>query len=293
MHPDKQVKDWIVDAALFAGFLAAMWMDLTGLAVHQWLGLLMGAACAYHLRVHRQWVSTVTRRILKYRNNQVRRLWLLDLGVLVGMGVTLLTGLVISTWLALPLSGYALWRNAHVIASIATLVVVVAKIGAHWRWIMTVAQKKVVGVRPALPKGGSQTGGAGISRREFLGLMAAAGGLALLAGAKPLLSTMTAQAASQVDLTASAVPPAQAASPVDATASAVPSSLSSAAQAASSVDGTASAVLSSQTAAAQAEEAASATCQIRCGNRCSYPGRCHRYTDTNGNQRCDLGECLS
>jgi hypothetical protein len=256
MQIDKQVKDWIVDAGLFAGFLAAMWMDLTGVAVHQWWGLLMGAACGYHLLVHRQWVSTVTRRLLSTKNKRVRRLWLLDFGVLVGVVATGLTGLVISTWLALPLAGYALWRSVHVIASVATLALVVAKIGVHWRWIMTVAQKKVFGVAQALPKSGSQIGQARIGRREFLGLLGAAGGLALLAAAKPLLSTTMAQTVSSLDTTASDLP-------------------------------------SSGSATAQGEDAASTTCQIRCGNRCSYPGRCHRYTDTNGNQRCDLGECLA
>jgi hypothetical protein len=32
---------------------------------------------------------------------------------------------------------------------------------------------------------------------------------------------------------------------------------------------------------------------VRCDRRCSYPGHCRKYTDSNGNGRCDLGECLS
>lgn len=34
-------------------------------------------------------------------------------------------------------------------------------------------------------------------------------------------------------------------------------------------------------------------CTVRCGRRCFYPGHCRRYRDTNGNGRCDLGECVS
>ena len=33
------------------------------------------------------------------------------------------------------------------------------------------------------------------------------------------------------------------------------------------------------------------TCQVLCNRRCSFPGHCRRYTDANGNNRCDLGEC--
>ena len=45
--------------------------------------------------------------------------------------------------------------------------------------------------------------------------------------------------------------------------------------------------------AATARNNAAASCTIRCGRRCSYPGHCRRYTDSNGNGRCDLGECTS
>ncbi|HQP08880.1 MAG TPA: hypothetical protein PLY85_07660, partial [Anaerolineaceae bacterium] len=35
-----------------------------------------------------------------------------------------------------------------------------------------------------------------------------------------------------------------------------------------------------------------ASCVVRCPRGCSFPGRCHKYTDSNNNQKCDLGECL-
>ncbi len=43
MKQDKQKRNWIIDAVLFGGFLVALWLDLTGLAVHQWLGIAVGA----------------------------------------------------------------------------------------------------------------------------------------------------------------------------------------------------------------------------------------------------------
>jgi hypothetical protein len=38
---------------------------------------------------------------------------------------------------------------------------------------------------------------------------------------------------------------------------------------------------------------ATGSCVVRCGRRCSYPGHCRRDVDTDGNWRCDPGECLS
>ena len=34
------------------------------------------------------------------------------------------------------------------------------------------------------------------------------------------------------------------------------------------------------------------SCQVRCRRSCSFPGKCRRYTDDNGNGCCDLGECV-
>jgi ABC-type Fe3+ transport system permease subunit len=47
-----QKSRWLVNAALFAGFILAFLLNLTGLAVHQWLGLAVFAAAIYHLFDH-------------------------------------------------------------------------------------------------------------------------------------------------------------------------------------------------------------------------------------------------
>ena len=52
MKQDKQKRNWIIDAVLFGGFLVALWLDLTGVAVHQWLGIAVGALAGYHLVAH-------------------------------------------------------------------------------------------------------------------------------------------------------------------------------------------------------------------------------------------------
>lgn len=36
---------------------------------------------------------------------------------------------------------------------------------------------------------------------------------------------------------------------------------------------------------------AATACSVRCPRNCSFPGRCRKYVDSNGNGKCDLGEC--
>ncbi|MBN2258171.1 MAG: hypothetical protein JW704_10155 [Anaerolineaceae bacterium] len=51
MSKNNQVK-WWVGAILFIGFLLTFFMDLTGLELHQWLGISVGILLIYHLLAH-------------------------------------------------------------------------------------------------------------------------------------------------------------------------------------------------------------------------------------------------
>jgi hypothetical protein len=257
MKQDKQKRNWIIDAVLFSGFLVALWLDLTGLAVHQWLGIAVGALAGYHLVAHWSWVEAVTSRLFKQANRQSRQFYAVDAGLAVGFATIAVTGLAISTWLDLSLASYVVWRNIHVLASVVTLALVVGKIGLHWRWIVSTARRRIF---PA-PVPVAQTGAVHpvpaatqLGRRDFVRLMAGVGAVALLAGVNALSGTAGDQAEA------------------------------------------ASAARQAGDAAAQADASSASTvnsCVVRCGRRCSYPGHCQRYTDANNNGRCDLGECLS
>jgi hypothetical protein len=253
MQRDKQKRNWIMDATLFGGFLLALWLDLTGLAVHQWLGLAVGALAGYHLWVHWSWLRAVTGRLFGRTSKQSRMFYAVDAGLAAGFSIILLTGLAISTWLDLSLASGAAWRNIHVLASILTLALLMAKIGLHWRWIAGVARRRIF-LAPAPGKPGDAqpaSGAVRVDRRDFLKIMGIAGAAALLAGVNVL--------ADGGALTAASPAP----------------------EASTGATALASDALASDT----------STCVVRCPRRCSYPGRCRRFTDANGNGRCDLGEC--
>jgi len=271
MKTDKQKKNWLVDATLFAGFLLAMFLDLTGLSVHQWLGVAVAAWAGYHLLAHGQWVVSVTQRFFGRASNQARRFYLVDAGLLIGFAAIGATGLAISAWLNLALTDYAAWRTIHVLASVITLGLVVVKIGMHWRWIVNVAGRRLV-LQPARANTVLAAQPVRVGRREFVRLMSFVGVTALFAGANALREGD----ASLSDASA-ALAQTVAAANEDTSAPAV-------------VAQAASAAIKSGSASAATTNTTSA-CVVRCNKRCTYPGRCRRYVDTNGNKRCDLGEC--
>lgn len=282
---NKQKWNWILDAALMVGFLAAFFLDLTGLPLHQWLGIALGLMAVIHLAVHHQWVETVTQKFFGCCPMRARLCYLLDAAIWVGFNMIILTGLVISTWFNLPLVNYETWKNIHVFSSIATLLAVVVKLALHWRWIV-----KTMGSffsRPAvtnLPL--PQTAGAAlrtaqtqpsvvsksVDRRQFLALMGSVSLVSGVAIANVLIKKHSKEAAVLMQATATPQSTATVITQPAATEAAAP---------------TAPVVQEAPVNAANQQ-----SCTVRCPRGCSYPGHCRRYTDSNGNGLCDLGECL-
>jgi hypothetical protein len=262
MNTKQKTNGW-VDLILFAGFIITFFLDLTGVEIHQWIGIFGGALAAYHLLIHRDWVDAVSKRFFINTSNRSRLYYLIDAVLLLGFTLIVGTGLVISTWLNLALGNYQGWLTVHIVVSISTLVALFVKLGLHWRWIARMAQNTAS--QPAsvpskvLAAQRVKANPSPMSRREFLQVMSVvsvASFLALVNASKGLAET-TATTTDETNTTAQTNQIS-----TDTTNSSSPSSSSS-----------------------------STNCAIRCGKRCSYPGHCNRYVDTNNNNRCDLGEC--
>jgi hypothetical protein len=268
MKTNQPTINWIVDAVLFVGSLVCCWLDLTSVSLHEWLGLAVGALAGYHLFAHSSWAKAVTARFFTRTSRQARTYYLIDTSLLLGFLLILITGLVISTWLAVPLGNYLAWKNLHVIVSIVTLLIVL-KITLHWRWIITTVNRYTIGTlasaehaRSLQPVPVPTT----INRRDFLKLM----GLVGIATVIPLANGFDSlvQGLSQ-NITGNT---ARLSSP----APSQPSPTKSTARAQSQTQTTTT----------------SGACSIRCPKNCSSPGRCRKYVDSNNNNRCDLSECV-
>ena len=298
----KQKKNWWIDAGLFVGMIVCFYLDLTGIELHQWLGVLGGALAVYHLIVHWDWVAAVSQRFFGRTSGKSRLYYVLDGLIFGGFGVITLTGLVISTWLNLSLSNYTEWLQVHIWSSIITLLVTVLKIALHWRWVVS-ATRSVLSPEPLTPEPVAprqlapvkvQASGRQMTRAEFLKVMGAVGVTSVMAltsagSALKLLGGLE-------ETTASAQPDTTG----NMSATAATSSSSSVASNTSQPTATPSAASTTES-SSQSSSVSSTTdtssqtsntaCSVRCNHRCAYPGQCRKYTDSNNNGRCDLGEC--
>ncbi|MCX6070873.1 MAG: hypothetical protein NTU91_08460 [Chloroflexi bacterium] len=281
---------WLIDAVLFLGLIAAFFPDVTGVEQHQRIGIFGGALAVLHLALHWEWESAVTSRFFGRTSNTSRLYLLIDGGIMLGFLAMVGTGLVISTWLGLTLSNFGGWLTLHIIASIGTLLLVLTKVTLHWRWIASVG-RKVLEPAPSLPSAAAPKGA--VSRREFLGVMGVAGfgaAVALTSGASGLLS----QLFSETEASPEESPETSSASAESAASSTGTNAYSSIdnSTASSSRSGVAQSVESPAQSSVQVVSEDSAACSVACRRGCSFPGHCRRYTDSNGNGRCDWGECM-
>lgn len=288
--------NWILDAIILVGFLLTFFLDLTGIILHQWLGVAVFLLIIVHLVKHADWVKTVFSRFLLKTPARTKLYWVIDFLMLFGMVVIVETGLMISTWFNLELANYLAWYDLHLYSSIATLALAAFKLALHWRWIASTTKKLFArqpqSAMPVAPLGNT----AALSRRQFLTSM----GVISLGSAMVIGNVLSKNGLLKVSASSDA------ATALDATATSTQAS--TATQAATETQPTQTTVAQTvDTATPTAEPTATATaaatsttvsqttlvCSRSCrkGRHCSYPGQCHDYTDSDGNGLCDLGEC--
>jgi len=306
----QQKHNWIVDAVLLVGFLLLFFMDITGLSLHQWLGVAVGVIVGYHLLSHSKWLLAVITRFFGRTSNQARGFLLLDFAILGGLATIGFTGLIMSTWLNLTLAYYDAWHFVHVLSSIATLLLVVFKIALHGKWIVTVARNVVFAPKKAAVADTATAAATpamapvsvnSSTRRQFLGMMGVVGAASLVALAEaagslriPQLDGESTSAGSQTastddESTSDSQGNLEAVVETAVAATAVPSTAAGNVEVEEVVEATA--VPTAQS--VQVVEVTAVSCTTRCrkGNHCSYPGKCHDYVDRDGNGLCDKGEC--
>lgn len=135
----------LLDIGITLAMLALLSVALTGIALHEWLGIAFIAVLVLHLLLHWQWISGATLRWLRSLSWQVRLTYLVDVVLFITMTLVIFSGLMISE-VALPVMGLVstrnfAWRAIHSASSNGVLVLVSLHLALNWRWIVAAAQR--------------------------------------------------------------------------------------------------------------------------------------------------------
>ncbi|MCG3208680.1 MAG: hypothetical protein FOGNACKC_02292 [Anaerolineae bacterium] len=139
-----------LDLVLFMAFLIATEPAATGMAIHEWLGLALGATLFTHLLLHWKWVIAVLKRFFQPLVWQARFNFILNTALLTTFALVIISGVMISKELGLAqllglesLAG-AGWRGIHDAASNVSLALVGVHVAVHWRWLVDAFKRYVL-----------------------------------------------------------------------------------------------------------------------------------------------------
>lgn len=138
----------LIDATALATYLLAANPAITGIATHEWISLAFVGTALVHLALHADWVARVVRRYFNGASTRSRLLLALD--TLTGATVTTVTvsGLAVSTAIAgvlgLSWSAAPVWRTLHATSATAVLLLAIAHVTVHWKWIATACRLHVL-----------------------------------------------------------------------------------------------------------------------------------------------------
>jgi hypothetical protein len=143
----------VVDLVLTIGFVMLMSVPLTGLPLHEWIGIGLMLVVLVHLLSQWDWTMATSRRLLGTLTGRLRFTYVLNWALLVAVTLVMVSGLAMSE-AALPRLGIVLphqqffWRPVHTLSANAILVLSGIHVGLNWRWV-TNSLRQLAGRRPA------------------------------------------------------------------------------------------------------------------------------------------------
>lgn len=117
-----------------------------GISFHEWAGLIIGVLFIIHKALNWNWIKKVTRGFFRKCPGRVRFQYLLDVLLLVGIILMIISGIAIArtidfSWLNLG-GTRRFWRAMHTSSSFITLALFGIHLGLHWSWILHVLKLK-------------------------------------------------------------------------------------------------------------------------------------------------------
>ena len=130
-----------IDAVALIGYLVVANPAVTGIGLHEWLGLGIFVVFFVHVLVHADWVLDAVKAALKSSSWGRTGNLVLDAFILIAFMVVIVSGLFISgavlPTFGLYADGYYFWDPLHAIAAKALLALLLIHVVVHWKWIIT------------------------------------------------------------------------------------------------------------------------------------------------------------
>jgi hypothetical protein len=141
----------LLDVAIGLAVLASLSPALTGLAIHEWLGMAVAVPLVVHLLFNWKWIAATTRRFFGALPGQVRINYVLNAALFITMTATIFSGMMMSEValrsLGLSLGHSPSMRMVHSLSASALVWVVGLHLAMHWNWVTCAVRRYLIDPR--------------------------------------------------------------------------------------------------------------------------------------------------
>ncbi len=133
----------VLDVGLMGALLVAANPAMTGLALHEWIGIAAIVPLFAHLVVNWEWTARTARTFVDKALNASRVNLVVDAALFVSTVAVMLSGAMVSRValgaIGLATTPSALWSAVHSVSADATLVLLLTHFALHAAWFARVA----------------------------------------------------------------------------------------------------------------------------------------------------------
>lgn len=141
----KMKRSLVVDAVALVVYLVVANPGITGVPVHEWLGVAVFVVFAAHVAQHGDWVAETVRTAFRHPTAGRAGHLVLDVLILASFMTCTVSGLLISGTVlrtfGLFADGYFFWNPLHAASAKLLLALLVVHVAVHWRWIAGLFRK--------------------------------------------------------------------------------------------------------------------------------------------------------
>ena len=145
------LKNYWVDVLLFVAFVIDMNTHFTGIAIHEWLGILFAGLMIYHILLHWTWITSLTTRFRKQKSRIQQMKYIINVLLFIDMVIITVTGIWISRvavgQIGLEFAPNHFWEMLHRMSADSVIWLLGLHLAFDWKWIVNTTKKYVVGTR--------------------------------------------------------------------------------------------------------------------------------------------------
>jgi hypothetical protein len=140
--------NYLLDFLVFVASLIAMDPRSTGIPIHEWLSIALGAAIIAHLVLHWDWTAAIIKRFFRSASSTNRIKFGVDIVLFLDAVVLMLSGLFISR-VALPAVGInpqadIAWRTLHSLTADLGVLLIGLHLALSWKWIVNMTKRYLI-----------------------------------------------------------------------------------------------------------------------------------------------------